>query len=173
MATLMYSCPVCDYAALTAPPLEGEICPSCGTEFGFDDDLGVTYHDLRTAWIAKGRPWFSRSTPQPTTPPAYVDFAVVDVGTVLTTWRTTSAATLKFAELRDIYIFDTSAIPQLSVGPLGVPTHALEVLKFQQSSTVVFGAEPAEPHDERDDSQFVAVQPRGRRYSFPLEFAGR
>jgi hypothetical protein len=38
---------------------EGNICPCCGTQFGFDDDLGVSYRDIRDRWVAAGTPWFS------------------------------------------------------------------------------------------------------------------
>ena len=38
---------------------EGNICPCCGTEFGYDDDFGVTFLDLRNRWVAADTPWFS------------------------------------------------------------------------------------------------------------------
>lgn len=41
------------------PADEGNICPCCGTEFGFDDDLGVSYRELRDRWVEDGTPWFS------------------------------------------------------------------------------------------------------------------
>lgn len=50
---------------MTEPVAEGNICPCCGTEFGYDDDLGVTYEQLRRLWIEQGMPWFSRATTQP------------------------------------------------------------------------------------------------------------
>lgn len=54
-----YTCPVCAYPDMTDPITEGNICPCCGTEFGYDDDLGVTYRQLRNLWINQGMPWFS------------------------------------------------------------------------------------------------------------------
>ena len=41
------------------PPSDYHICPSCGTEFGLDDDL-VTHEELRNRWLSAGAPWFSR-----------------------------------------------------------------------------------------------------------------
>lgn len=51
---------------MTDPVEEGNICPCCGTEFGYDDDLGVTYRQLRDLWVQNGAPWFSPVvTPKP------------------------------------------------------------------------------------------------------------
>lgn len=61
----LYTCPVCAYPEMTDPVHEGNICPCCGTEFGYDDDLGVTYQQLRLFWIEQGTPWFSRAVPPP------------------------------------------------------------------------------------------------------------
>jgi hypothetical protein len=47
------------------PAVEGNICPCCGTEFGYDDDLGVTYRQIRDNWLEQGAPWFSPVDPQP------------------------------------------------------------------------------------------------------------
>lgn len=60
-----YICPVCGYPDLDTPSRMGEICPSCGVEFGYDDDLGVSYEDLRNRWLERGAPWFSRATHPP------------------------------------------------------------------------------------------------------------
>ena len=66
-----YECPVCGYPELGEPPWTGnrasfEICPSCGTEFGYDDAAGgdearrpSVYNVLREAWIAEGMPWWA------------------------------------------------------------------------------------------------------------------
>ena len=40
------------------------ICPSCGTQFGYDD-ANRSYDELRQNWIDAGALWFS-----PTDPPA-------------------------------------------------------------------------------------------------------
>ncbi len=55
-----YQCPVCGYIELPEPPRNFSICPSCGTEFGFDD-ANVSYADLRRKWILHGAQWFSRA----------------------------------------------------------------------------------------------------------------
>lgn len=73
-----YVCPVCGYPALEEPPWtddEGsdEICPSCGTHFGYHDAAGgdaarreEVYRRLRMAWRAGGCRWFSpRESPPP------------------------------------------------------------------------------------------------------------
>lgn len=62
---LLYTCPVCAYPEMTEPVYEGNICPCCGTEFGYDDDLSVTYRQLRQLWVDRGMPWFSRATVAP------------------------------------------------------------------------------------------------------------
>jgi len=58
-----HDCPVCYYG------IEGnvedkyqEICPCCGTQFGYDD--ATTPHSvLRDRWISKGMKWFSKNKP--------------------------------------------------------------------------------------------------------------
>jgi hypothetical protein len=56
---IQYTCPVCAYSAMPYPVEEGNICPCCGTEFGFDDTMGVTFRQLRDRWVVQGTPWFS------------------------------------------------------------------------------------------------------------------
>jgi len=50
-------CPVCGYL-MRYPPADYHICPSCGTEFGYDD-VGRTYAELREQWIRTGMAWWS------------------------------------------------------------------------------------------------------------------
>lgn len=72
-----HTCPVCGYPALDEPawfaghPSE-DICPSCGTQFGYDDARGiddesrrVVHAELRARWVASGCKWSSRD-PRPT-----------------------------------------------------------------------------------------------------------
>jgi hypothetical protein len=59
-----YLCPICGYDRLEAPPIDFQICPSCGVEFG-NDDFEVSHLELRSRWWAKGCPWFSRFVLQP------------------------------------------------------------------------------------------------------------
>jgi hypothetical protein len=72
-----YLCPVCGYPALTATPWDDdvasdEICPSCGTHFGYDDVAGGDsarririWRERRDAWKSNGLRWFSKGVPQP------------------------------------------------------------------------------------------------------------
>ena len=73
MDSVRYVCPVCGYDGLEEPPWKGnspsdDICPSCGTQFGYHDAAGrtesgrkVIYERLRQVWIEKGMPWHSAS----------------------------------------------------------------------------------------------------------------
>lgn len=68
-----YTCPVCDYPKLSEPPRSEfgggsfEICPSCGFQFGVnDDDEGISYETWRRRWEAAGMPWNSLALKQPT-----------------------------------------------------------------------------------------------------------
>lgn len=57
-------CPVCGYD-LGSPVEDYEICPSCGTQFGYDD-ANMAHAILRQRWTEKGCPWWSQSTQKPT-----------------------------------------------------------------------------------------------------------
>lgn len=61
---MTYQCPVCGYNELTKPPENFSICDCCGTEFE-NDDFDRTHKELRSAWIDRDMPWFSRSTLKP------------------------------------------------------------------------------------------------------------
>jgi hypothetical protein len=61
---VMYGCNVCWYKLVPFPLRDYAICPSCGTEFGVDD-VAARHAELRAAWEAAGRPWFSQHTAQP------------------------------------------------------------------------------------------------------------
>lgn len=85
-----YVCPVCGYERLNEPAwtngiASDEICPSCGTHFGYDDAAGgdaghrqERQRELRAGWKARGCPWFSRSEPQPDGWNPYAQVAVVE-----------------------------------------------------------------------------------------------
>ena len=60
----MYKCPVCGYDKFSALVGLGDICPSCGTEFGFSDDE-VSYDHLRHHWLMEGGKWWSRRVSKP------------------------------------------------------------------------------------------------------------
>lgn len=68
----MPTCTVCGYPGLEEPPRSPggggsyEICPSCGFQFGVDDDdKGITHEEWRARWAGKGLPWSSRGIPKP------------------------------------------------------------------------------------------------------------
>jgi hypothetical protein len=68
-----HRCPVCGYPNLTEQPhssvsggASDEICPSCGFQFGFDDDdRHIRYEEWRGRWVSDGMRWFSAGKPQP------------------------------------------------------------------------------------------------------------
>ena len=67
-----FRCPVCGYGGLTEEAWtdgnpSDEICPSCGTQFGYDDAAGApgdsrraAHRRLRERWVASGCSWSSR-----------------------------------------------------------------------------------------------------------------
>jgi hypothetical protein len=58
----MFLCPVCYYNQMPDPPQDYNICPCCGTEFGYDDEF-KSFGQLRSDWIAAGMRWFFRQPP--------------------------------------------------------------------------------------------------------------
>jgi hypothetical protein len=64
------ACPVCGFDGLRAPPYHPpgcasfEICPCCGTQFGYDD-TGRTHAELRRSWVEAGAGWWSDATRPP------------------------------------------------------------------------------------------------------------
>ncbi len=60
----MNTCPVCGYDRLEDPPTDFNICPCCGTEFGYHD-ANFTHAQLRQRWIAAGAPWWAADVPPP------------------------------------------------------------------------------------------------------------
>jgi hypothetical protein len=64
-----FSCPVCGYGGLAEPAYDEhgcsshEICPSCGTQFGYHD-CSTSHAELRTRWLEGGARWRSQQ-PQP------------------------------------------------------------------------------------------------------------
>jgi hypothetical protein len=56
-------CPVCGYF-LEFPPSDFNICPSCGTEFGYSDS-GHSYDELRWNWFRHGAAWSSTVDKRP------------------------------------------------------------------------------------------------------------
>jgi hypothetical protein len=58
---MTYTCPVCGYSQMPGPPENYTICPSCGTQFGYDD-ASRSHRTLRNEWLLSGAPWFSSFT---------------------------------------------------------------------------------------------------------------
>jgi hypothetical protein len=54
---MKYMCPVCGYPDLEDKPINHEICPCCGSQFGYDDYL-KTHAELRQEWLDGGAKWF-------------------------------------------------------------------------------------------------------------------
>ena len=58
-------CPVCRYPDLDEPAYDSfgcascNICPCCGTEFGYDDST-IAHSDLREKWVFEGMQWWSK-----------------------------------------------------------------------------------------------------------------
>lgn len=63
-----YICPVCGYDGLDEPPYDStgsasfDICPCCGTEFGYDDSV-KTHAEIRDRWLNNGGHWWSTTIP--------------------------------------------------------------------------------------------------------------
>lgn len=60
-----FLCPVCGFRDAAAPPFADgqgdwyqEICPSCGTQFGYDD-ASRSHFELRAKWVQGGAKWWS------------------------------------------------------------------------------------------------------------------
>jgi hypothetical protein len=67
-----FPCPVCHYPKLKEDPRPAggggsfEICPSCGYQFGVDDDdRGITFSKWRRDWLKRGAPWSSAGKKAP------------------------------------------------------------------------------------------------------------
>lgn len=68
----MHLCPVCGYPDLFEAPRSAsgggsyEICPSCGFQFGVDDDdKGISHEQWREKWVAGGMKWHSQGNAAP------------------------------------------------------------------------------------------------------------
>lgn len=100
-----YPCPVCGYRELEEPPERFSICPSCGTEFGYDDfvfdprDRVRKLSELRNQWLAAGAPWFDRGM-QP--PPNWRPYAqIIEAGLAIRTVSASSSVTSTVVYLTD------------------------------------------------------------------------
>jgi transcriptional regulator with XRE-family HTH domain len=101
-----YECPICGYDEMADAPEAGEICPCCGTQFdseGFD----CPYQELRSDWIDRYMPWFSRGRKPPKDWNPYRQLIIAEHGSDLTAhprFRTDldyrSAVNKAFSEVR-------------------------------------------------------------------------
>lgn len=69
---MSHTCPVCQFPKLKEPPYSKsgggsyEICPSCGYQFGVDDDdRGIPHADWRADWLQRCAPWSSTGKKAP------------------------------------------------------------------------------------------------------------
>lgn len=66
----IYVCSVCRYPDLDEPAYDSfgcasyNICPCCGTEFGYDDST-TAHSDLREKWVSEGMQWWSKHKLKP------------------------------------------------------------------------------------------------------------
>lgn len=67
---MKHLCPVCGFPELKEPHRSKsgggsyEICPSCGYQFGVDDDdKGIPFASARQDWVAGGMRWRSSKPP--------------------------------------------------------------------------------------------------------------
>lgn len=92
----MHLCPVCGYDRLTEPPRDFTICPSCGTEFGYDDAF-ASHSQLRTRWLQNGARWWSPvdQCPDNWDPTLQVEAVVSAIWAYLAQQQTTTNAPAK------------------------------------------------------------------------------
>jgi hypothetical protein len=58
------TCPVCGFDSLSRPLEPFDICPCCGTEFGYDDSA-LNHEELRMRWMRTGADWWSAAAVPP------------------------------------------------------------------------------------------------------------
>jgi hypothetical protein len=59
-----HTCPVCGFDNLPYPPENHNICPCCGTQFGYDDAT-KSHEELRLLWLESGANWWSETQAPP------------------------------------------------------------------------------------------------------------
>jgi len=74
---MMNLCPVCGYDRLSEPPQDFTICPSCGTEFGYDDAC-ASHAQLRRTWLQNGAQWWSPVDARPNNWDPFLQVAAVE-----------------------------------------------------------------------------------------------
>jgi hypothetical protein len=61
---MYFTCPVCGFNRLRHPPQDENICPSCYTEFGYDDATR-SHAELRREWLGNGPKWEGANVMRP------------------------------------------------------------------------------------------------------------
>lgn len=67
---MSYQCPVCGYSGLEEPPYNSygcasfDICPCCGTEYGYHDSKR-SHLELRREWVKHKMPWTDKDVLPP------------------------------------------------------------------------------------------------------------
>lgn len=92
---MKYWCTVCGYDGLADPPADHNICPCCGTEFGYHD-LVVSWEELRHRWIVEGAKWFSDYTHP------CADWNPVGQLVKLSAQKVSASQTVQLIELRNV-----------------------------------------------------------------------
>ena len=105
-----YTCPVCGYNRLDLPPSDFNICPSCGTEFGYDD-FEYSIGKLTNRWIGSGMQWWSDSIPAPEGWNPYVQLQRISFQIYLTSVTETT---------RDIAL-PGNVVPNITGGRFSLP----------------------------------------------------
>src|SRR5262249_14574738 len=79
------------------------ICPSCGTQFGYDDlapdDISIetVWADLRAQWIHSGPEWFDPQIPRPSDWDPFKQVTRLDATLRKSTARTTAETDIDFS----------------------------------------------------------------------------
>jgi len=89
-----YICPVCGYNKLEDPPANHEICPCCGTQFGYHNTT-KSYEDLRKNWVSNGLHWHSRVETPPLGWNPYVQLANISQNAQTRLAKATKSSSIK------------------------------------------------------------------------------
>jgi hypothetical protein len=101
----MYPCPVCGYDRMEFPAEPYNICPCCGTEFGYED-FADTYAErvqrwaqLRRRWLENDAPWFSPVDPSPPGWSPYAQLLRAGLAAFSSSEARTESSTVEFLEV--------------------------------------------------------------------------
>jgi len=102
---MFYTCPVCGYPELKAPPTEFVICPSCGVEFEYHDST-MSHDELKRQWLRNGAMWHSKVVKEPEnwSPLTQLELAGLGTGNFFQTGHTISRGETSFAPVMNIAV---------------------------------------------------------------------